>query len=181
MSFHTIFSINGFLLGITFLWFGMVSNQSINVAHVAQNTFRAAIALNVTSFICFLLSTTACACHSWLVDTMEGTPKPVKCVVIFDYVLKSIAIPLLFFLGMITLTAAVACLIQATLGIASDDNLVAVAVAFLALAGVVVLGCIILTGCLLLVAYPYSLPLPQPNLAVTLAGQITDDSSDTVV
>jgi hypothetical protein len=136
----TFTTISGYLLGVTFLVFAVANGNGL-VGNQLEN-FRSGVALDVASFILFLIATACCVSYAWVINALElrkRTPGPI--ISWFLVIIKSfIGVPA-FFLGLVTLTVSVIGFVQAVLGTTADDgdNLAIVSVSFLAVAGAGVL------------------------------------------
>lgn len=143
-----LLTINGFLLGATFLGFTFLPSASLTQSQV--DDLRVAVAFDVASFICFLISTTATLCHSSLAHTINKLPGKQRENLPSGWLLfamGSITAPLFTFLGMITLVVAVSNFVQVILGTSArnDDHLAVIAVSFLGTAGATIITMVIVT------------------------------------
>lgn len=136
---------NALLLGATFLGSMVQIGATLDVSQV--DAMRAAIALDVVSFTCFLISLTARLCALWFqkasitIKQFSEPMRPSGIAAWFRHVQASWLVPGFFFLGLLSLAASVACVIQGSLGTAAHagDTLAICILSFLSFACVFVL------------------------------------------
>jgi hypothetical protein len=140
-STNSLAIISTFLLGVTFLVFSVANGTGLQGSRL--DDFRTGVALDVASFILFLIATAAAASYSWVINGLQMRGQlPGHVLYWFLLVTKCfIAIPA-FFMGLVTLVVSVIGFVQSILGTTADDgdNLAIVSVSFLTLSSVGVLA-----------------------------------------
>jgi hypothetical protein len=96
------------------------------------------VALDVASFICFLISTAATLAFVWIWSGLEFRKRTPGTILGWALIITEsvVAVPF-FFMGLLTLIATVASFVQVQLGSTANDgdNLAIVSVSFLAASG----------------------------------------------
>ena len=145
MTEDAMLMVNGFLLGATFLGFTLPTSLPSNASQV--DDYRAAVACDVFSFICFLISIIAAVCRRWGETVISNHKVSGLFLWFVRGMLQSLVAPLASFLGMMLLVASACCVVQAALGTAAQrhDSLSVILVSFLSFAAVIAVAMVGLT------------------------------------